>query len=878
MAQTMTFDKLGLAPQIIEAVRVAGYTEPTPIQAQAIPKILQGRDVVGIAQTGTGKTASFTLPMIHQLLKGHTRARMPRALILEPTRELAHQVSENFDKYNTDSKLTKALLIGGVSYGQQERAIERGADVLIATPGRLIDHAKNGKVLLVGIEILVIDEADRMLDMGFIPDIEKITQMLPSQRQTLLFSATMDKEIDRIAHGFLTNPVRIEADRPASTNHNVQQMQIPVTNADKAEILQKILATETISNAIIFCNRKRLIPRLMRKIENAHYSAVQLHGDMAQTVRLKMLQKFRNNEAQFLIASDVAARGLDIPSVSHVINYDVPTSPQDYVHRIGRTGRAGRNGVAIILVSHEDRPTISAIESLTGQKIELYQPQQASAENVPDTISTITAPMPPNTTRAGIESVAHEQKIDVGTDDNANYRALHRILDTITPALKPIIVLAERGMLKKLVVNLRRHGTTRAFHKNMNSRQIANVKAEIERDEIEFIAATPDAITKFALMAPLVINLETPQDAVDYGVRAAACHANGRIVTFYNDTTQNKILAIEATDHLLTKIDIPETAPNANKAVGISESTSTPAAAVFSESSTKLPVEPIRTKSTEQSPAQENRPPRPAQTLSPTIAPALPTHDSTTQNTPTRERKISFLPGKKQSLLISLVETAMKSQQFRPIIILINTAKNIEKMLSTLSTYGKTCYFTVAMDSEKKQATIEACHAGEIDILIASVSAISKSDLTTPYLINYYVPPSAKSYIINLGLSRADGQVITFYNTANQNAIDAIEARHHPLDEIEQTKNIPRKRNDRKAQSTEAGSSKTHTRTATNDGSNARKSKSAGKQDANGDFDARTTSTPTPQNAKLIDPKTLGKTHFGAKIPAFFLIDYSAKE
>jgi superfamily II DNA/RNA helicase len=365
----MNFDSLGLAPEIMKAINEVGYTEPTPIQAEAIPEVLKGRDVLGIAQTGTGKTASFTLPMIHRLMKGRAKARMPRTLILEPTRELAAQVAENFDLYGKYTKLTKALLIGGVSFKDQESAIMRGADVLIATPGRLLDHVERGGVLLRGVEVLVIDEADRMLDMGFIPDIEKIASLVPFTRQTLFFSATMPPEITRLSEQFLSAPKRVEVARPSSTNANVSQMLIEVAPAKKREALRSLFDAEVVTNGIIFCNRKKDIGDLLKSLHQHNYKAVSLHGDMDQHMRLRMLDQFKNGEATYLIASDVAARGLDIPAVSHVFNFDVPTHAEDYVHRIGRTGRAGRSGAAFTLATRNDAKYVEAIEKLIEQPI-----------------------------------------------------------------------------------------------------------------------------------------------------------------------------------------------------------------------------------------------------------------------------------------------------------------------------------------------------------------------------------------------------------------------------------------------------------------------------------------------------------------------------
>ncbi|MGQ3674619.1 DEAD/DEAH box helicase [Xanthobacter sp. TB0139] len=349
-----------------------GYTKPTPIQAQAIPHVLERRDVLGIAQTGTGKTAAFTLPMLTLLEQGRARARMPRTLILEPTRELAAQVDENFTKYGKNHKLNVALLIGGVSFGDQDTKLLRGVDVLIATPGRLLDHVERGRLLLSGIEVLVIDEADRMLDMGFIPDIERICKLVPFTRQTLFFSATMPPEIQRLSEQFLSNPVRVEVSKPASTANTVTQLLVASRKEDyeKREVLRNLIRQcEGLQNGIIFCNRKRDVSVLLRSLQKHGFNAVALHGDMDQHSRLKALDAFRTGEATLLVASDVAARGLDIPEVSHVFNYDVPHHAEDYVHRIGRTGRAGRTGTAYSITTHADEKSLAAIEKLIGNPI-----------------------------------------------------------------------------------------------------------------------------------------------------------------------------------------------------------------------------------------------------------------------------------------------------------------------------------------------------------------------------------------------------------------------------------------------------------------------------------------------------------------------------
>ena len=377
----MPFSDLGLSEKVLNAVEAAGYTEPTPIQAEAIPHVLARRDVLGIAQTGTGKTAAFTLPMLTLLENGRARARMPRTLILEPTRELAAQVVENFDRYGTNHKLNVALIIGGVSFADQDAKLTRGTDVLIATPGRLLDHFERGKLLLTGVELLVIDEADRMLDMGFIPDIERIVKMVPFTRQTLFFSATMPPEIERLADMFLHNPQRVEVARPASTATTIEQ-RLVATGAEgheKRKVLRQLIRSASeLQNGIIFCNRKRDVAQLQRSLTSHGFNAAALHGDMDQRARMAALDGFRSGEVPLLVASDVAARGLDIPAVSHVFNFDVPHHPEDYVHRIGRTGRAGRSGAAFTLASRADERSLSAIESLIGRPIEWLDGDLAS--------------------------------------------------------------------------------------------------------------------------------------------------------------------------------------------------------------------------------------------------------------------------------------------------------------------------------------------------------------------------------------------------------------------------------------------------------------------------------------------------------------------
>ncbi|WP_323785319.1 DEAD/DEAH box helicase [Thalassovita sp.] len=372
------FADLKLAPKVLKAIEEAGYETPTPIQAGAIPPALEGRDVLGIAQTGTGKTASFTLPMITMLSKGRARARMPRSLVLCPTRELAAQVAENFDVYAKHVKLTKALLIGGVSFNEQDKLIDKGVDVLIATPGRLLDHFERGKLLLTGVQIMVVDEADRMLDMGFIPDIERIFSLTPFTRQTLFFSATMAPEIERITNTFLSNPERIEIARQATASETITQGVVKFKGSrkdreasEKRKLLRALIEGEgdKLKNAIIFCNRKTDVDIVAKSLKKYGYDASPIHGDLEQSQRTKTLDQFRDGSLRFLIASDVAARGLDVPSVSHVINFDVPGHAEDYVHRIGRTGRAGREGTAITICAPRDEKAFDAVEALVQREV-----------------------------------------------------------------------------------------------------------------------------------------------------------------------------------------------------------------------------------------------------------------------------------------------------------------------------------------------------------------------------------------------------------------------------------------------------------------------------------------------------------------------------
>ena len=394
------FSDLNLDPKVLKAVADTGYETPTPIQAGAIPPALEGRDVLGIAQTGTGKTASFTLPMISMLARGRARARMPRSLVLCPTRELAAQVAENFDAYAKYVKLNKALLIGGVSFKEQEAVINRGADVLIATPGRLLDHFERGKLLLTGVQIMVVDEADRMLDMGFIPDIERIFSLTPFTRQTLFFSATMAPEIERITNTFLSNPARIEVARQATTSENITQSVVMFKGSrkdregtEKRKLLRDLIEGEgeNCRNAIIFCNRKVDVDTVAKSMKKYGLDAAAIHGDLEQSHRMRTLDGFRDGTLRFLVASDVAARGLDIPNVSHVFNYDVPSHAEDYVHRIGRTGRAGKKGTAIMICSTRDERNLTDIEALVKHQIPrggeelVSEPETVAATCKPET-------------------------------------------------------------------------------------------------------------------------------------------------------------------------------------------------------------------------------------------------------------------------------------------------------------------------------------------------------------------------------------------------------------------------------------------------------------------------------------------------------------
>ncbi|WEK47323.1 MAG: DEAD/DEAH box helicase [Candidatus Andeanibacterium colombiense] len=417
----MKFADLGLSDELLEAVEAAGYDTPTPIQAQAIPQVQMMRDLIAIAQTGTGKTASFVLPMIDILAHGRRRALMPRSLILEPTRELAAQVAENFDKYGKNHDLKMALLIGGVQMGDQVKALNEGVDVLIATPGRLMDLFERGKILLTGCDLLVIDEADRMLDMGFIPDIEFICTKLPPNRQTLLFSATMPPPITKLADKFLTNPKRIEVARPATANVNIAQYKVAVSSRGKRDVLKQLLKTDNVTSALIFANRKTTVRELNKDLKRAGFSAGEIHGDMDQSSRTAELQLFKDGKVNILVASDVAARGIDVKGVSHVFNYDTPWHPDDYVHRIGRTGRAGATGRAFTLVTPEDAEAIANVEKLTGMKIPVFSFDDAGAAKEEGLEPAEKASR--RTKARGPEREAHQPRADDSVSEDRPKRA-----------------------------------------------------------------------------------------------------------------------------------------------------------------------------------------------------------------------------------------------------------------------------------------------------------------------------------------------------------------------------------------------------------------------------------------------------------------------
>ena len=467
------FTDLNLDAKVLKAIAEAGYDTPTPIQAGAIPPALECKDVLGIAQTGTGKTASFTLPMITLLGRGRARARMPRSLVLCPTRELAAQVAENFDTYTKYSKLTKALLIGGVSFKEQDKLIDRGVDVLIATPGRLLDHVERGKLLLTGVQIMVVDEADRMLDMGFIPDIERIFKLTPFTRQTLFFSATMAPEIERITNTFLSAPAKIEVARAATTSDTITQSVIMFKasrkdreGTEKRALLRGMIESEAenCSNAIIFCNRKMDVDVVAKSMQKYGLDAAPIHGDLDQSKRMETLDNFRSGALRFLVASDVAARGLDVPNVSHVFNYDVPSHAEDYVHRIGRTGRAGKSGTAMMICSPRDETNFAAIEELVKMEIPRMEHAKSGQTAETETVSEDSAEKKP----ARRSRTARSKKSNAQEPSEA--QALPAAIDTAAdPAPAPVATAEESNPAREQSSN-RRGGRGRGRNPDAESR------------------------------------------------------------------------------------------------------------------------------------------------------------------------------------------------------------------------------------------------------------------------------------------------------------------------------------------------------------------------------------------------------------------------
>jgi superfamily II DNA/RNA helicase len=467
------FTDLNLDAKVLKAIAEAGYDTPTPIQAGAIPPALECKDVLGIAQTGTGKTASFTLPMITLLGRGRARARMPRSLVLCPTRELAAQVAENFDTYTKYSKLTKALLIGGVSFKEQDKLIDRGVDVLIATPGRLLDHVERGKLLLTGVQIMVVDEADRMLDMGFIPDIERIFKLTPFTRQTLFFSATMAPEIERITNTFLSAPAKIEVARAATTSDTITQSVIMFKasrkdreGTEKRALLRGMIESEAenCSNAIIFCNRKMDVDVVAKSMQKYGLDAAPIHGDLDQSKRMETLDNFRSGALRFLVASDVAARGLDVPNVSHVFNYDVPSHAEDYVHRIGRTGRAGKSGTAMMICSPRDEKNFAAIEELVKMEIPRMEHAKSGQTAETETVSEDSAEKKP----ARRSRTARSKKSNAQEPSEA--QALPAAIDTAAdPAPAPVATAEESNPAREQSSN-RRGGRGRGRNRDADSR------------------------------------------------------------------------------------------------------------------------------------------------------------------------------------------------------------------------------------------------------------------------------------------------------------------------------------------------------------------------------------------------------------------------
>ena len=387
----MSFDSLGLRAELLAAVSTEGYTIPTPIQSKTIPLILEGRDVLAGAQTGTGKTAAFTLPMLQLLsLSGQgEKGRFPRALVLAPTRELAAQVNESIRTYGRNLRQSSTVVFGGVGIQPQIDALRRGVDILVATPGRLLDHAGQGTVNLSKVEILVLDEADRMLDMGFIHDIKRILKLLPSKRQNLLFSATYNDEVKRLADGLLHNPALVEVARRNTAAENVSQVVHPVGHTRKRELLSHLIREKDWRQALVFTRTKHGANRLATQLVTDGINATAIHGNKSQSARTKALADFKSGAVKILVATDIAARGLDIDSLPHVVNYDLPNVPEDYVHRIGRTGRAGANGIALSLVSSEEKDLLVNIQRLLGRNIPVEEVQgfkfEASSGSAPST-------------------------------------------------------------------------------------------------------------------------------------------------------------------------------------------------------------------------------------------------------------------------------------------------------------------------------------------------------------------------------------------------------------------------------------------------------------------------------------------------------------
>jgi len=365
----MGFSELGLSPEVLQAVSDAGYTIPTPIQEQAIPHVQRGRDVLGCAQTGTGKTASFVLPMIDKLAAGRARARMPRSLILEPTRELATQVAASFELYGKHHRLTMALLIGGESFVDQERKLDRGVDVLIATPGRLLDLYGRGKILLSDARILVIDEADRMLDMGFLPDIRRVLKHLPHVRQTLFFSATMPPPIAQLAKEMLKNPVAVNVERPAAPAVGITQAVYPVPQDLKLALFVALLKRGDFKSVLAFTRTKHRANRLAEQLARHGVACERIHGNRSQAQRTAALSGFKDGKFKVLVATDIAARGIDVEALSHVVNFDVPHLPEDYIHRVGRTARAELTGDAFTLVAPDEEADLRQIERAIGKRL-----------------------------------------------------------------------------------------------------------------------------------------------------------------------------------------------------------------------------------------------------------------------------------------------------------------------------------------------------------------------------------------------------------------------------------------------------------------------------------------------------------------------------